>query len=84
MSCHFVTLKFADEIRSTLDNISESKNIYQMLKLKFNQNFKTIQLINQKQIKINIFKNYILINNKDFEDIIKIIESQYLKYKIIK
>ena len=55
-----------------------------MLKIKFNKNFKTIQLINQKQIKINIFKNYILINNKDFEDIIKIIESQYLKYKIIK
>tara|TARA_R100000951_G_C2510322_1_gene140221 strand:+ start:216 stop:383 length:168 start_codon:yes stop_codon:yes gene_type:complete len=55
-----------------------------MLKIKFNKNFKTIQLINQKQIKINIFKNYILINNKDLEDIIKIIESQYLKYKIIK
>jgi len=79
--CHY---KFTDGIRSTLDNISESKNIYQMLKLKFNQNFKTIQLILNKHFKITIFKNYILINNKDLEDIIKIIESQYLKYKIIK
>ena len=50
----------------------------------FNQNFKTIQLILNKHFKITIFKNYILINNKDLEDIIKIIESQYLKYKIIK
>jgi F0F1-type ATP synthase beta subunit len=55
-----------------------------MLKLKFNQNFKTIQLILNKHFKITIFKNYILINKKDLEDIIKILDGQYLKYKLIK
>jgi hypothetical protein len=79
--CHY---KFTDGIRSTLDNISESKNIYQMLKLKFKKNFKTNQLKLKKHFKKNIFKNNILINNKYIDYIIKIIESQYLKYKIIK
>ena len=54
-----------------------------MLKLKFNQNFKTINLILNKQFKIKIFKTYILINKKDQEDIQKIIKGQYLKYKLI-
>jgi len=54
-----------------------------MLKLKFNQNFKTKQLILSKSFKIIIFKTYILIENKDFEDITKILEGQYLKYKLI-
>ncbi len=31
-----------------------------MLKLKFNKNFKTIQLITNKNINIKIFKSYIL------------------------
>ena len=38
-----------------------------MLKLKFNQNFKTIQLITNKNINIKIFKSYILIHSKDLE-----------------
>jgi hypothetical protein len=54
-----------------------------MLKLKFNKNFKTIQLITNKNINIKIFKNYILIHSKDLEKIIKILDSQYLKYKIL-
>jgi hypothetical protein len=54
-----------------------------MIKLKFNQNFKTINLILNRQIKIKIFKTYILINIKDLEEIQKILESQYLKYKLI-
>lgn len=53
-----------------------------MLKLKFNKNFKTIQLITNKNINIKIFKSYILIDPKDLETIIKILDSQYLKYKV--
>jgi hypothetical protein len=54
-----------------------------MLKLKFNQNFKTIQLILNQSISIKIYKKYILINSKDFEKITKILDQQYLKYKLI-
>ena len=54
-----------------------------MLKLKFNQNFKTIQLILNESLKIKIYKSYILINKKDFEKITKILDGQYLKYKLI-
>ena len=53
-----------------------------MIKLKFNKNFKTIQLITNKNINIKIFKSYILIQSKDFETITKILDSQYLKYKV--
>ena len=53
-----------------------------MLKLKFNKNFKTIQLITNKNINIKIFKSYILIQSKDLETITKILDSQYLKYKL--
>lgn len=53
-----------------------------MLKLKFNKNFKTIQLITNKNINIKIFKSYILIHSKDLEIITKILDSQYLKYKV--
>ena len=53
-----------------------------MLKLKFNQNFKTISLITNKNFNIKIFKSYILIQSKDFEKITKILDSQYLKYKV--
>ena len=53
-----------------------------MLKLKFNQNFKTISLITNKNFNIKIFKNYILIQSKDLEKITKILDSQYLKYKV--
>jgi hypothetical protein len=53
-----------------------------MLKLKFNQNFKTISLITNKNINIKIFKSYILINSKDLEKVTKILDSQYLKYKV--
>ena len=56
---------------------------YQMLKLKFNQNFKTIQLILNQSISIKIYKKYILINSKDLEKITKILDQQYLKYKLI-
>ena len=56
---------------------------YQMLKLKFNQNFKTIQLILNQSISIKIYKKYILIKSKDFEKITKILDQQYLKYKLI-
>jgi hypothetical protein len=54
-----------------------------MLKLKFNQNFKTIQLILNESLKIKIYKSYILINKKDLEKITKILDGQYLKYKLI-
>ena len=54
-----------------------------MIKLKFNQNFKTIQLILNKSYNIKIFKTYILINKKDYEPITKILDQQYLKYKLI-
>jgi len=54
-----------------------------MLKLKFNQNFKTIQLILNQSISIKIYKSYILIKSKDFEKITKILDQQYLKYKLI-
>ena len=54
-----------------------------MTKLKFNQNFKTIQLILNKNFRIKIFKTYILIDNKDLEDITKILDQQYLRYKLI-
>ena len=60
-----------------------TKIIYQMLKLKFNQNFKTIQLILNQSISIKIYKKYILIKSKDYEKITKILDQQYLKYKII-
>ncbi len=53
-----------------------------MLKLKFNKNFKTIQLITNKNINIKIFKSYILIHSKDLKAITKILDSQYLKYKV--
>ena len=53
-----------------------------MFKLKFNQNFKTIQLITNKNINIKIFKSYILIHSKDLEKTTKILDSQYLKYKV--
>jgi len=53
-----------------------------MLKLKFNQNFKTISLITNKNFNIKIFKSYILIQSKDHEKITKILDSQYLKYKV--
>ena len=53
-----------------------------MLKLKFNQNFKTISLITNKNFNIKIFKSYILIQPKDLEKITKILDSQYLKYKV--
>ena len=53
-----------------------------MLKLKFNQNFKTIQLILNQSISIKIYKKYILIKSKDFEKITKILDQQYLKYKL--
>ena len=53
-----------------------------MIKLKFNKNFKTIQLITNKNINIKIFKSYILIHSKDLETITKILDSQYLKYKV--
>ena len=54
-----------------------------MIKLKFNQNFKTIQIILNKSLKIKIYKSYILINKKDLEEISKILDGQYLKYKLI-
>ena len=54
-----------------------------MLKLKFNQNFKTISLITNKNFNIKIFKSYILIQSKDLEKITKILDQQYLKYKLI-
>lgn len=54
-----------------------------MLKLKFNQNFKTIQMILNKSHNIKIFKSYILINPDDLESITKILDGQYLKYKLI-
>jgi len=53
-----------------------------MIKLKFNKNFKSIQLITNKNINIKIFKNYILIHSKDLEKVTKILDSQYLKYKV--
>ncbi len=53
-----------------------------MLKLKFNQNFKTISLITNKNFNIKIFKSYILIQSKDIKKITKILDSQYLKYKV--
>jgi hypothetical protein len=53
-----------------------------MIKLKFNKNFKTIQLITNKNINIKIFKSYILIQSKDLETITKILDLQYLKYKV--
>ena len=52
-----------------------------MIKLKFNQNFKTIQMILNKSHNIKIFKSYILINPTDLESITKILDGQYLKYK---
>jgi len=74
-------------IRGVFDNISEYKNNnnlnkLKMLKLKFNKNFKTIQLITNKNINIKIFKSYILIQSKDLEKITKILDSQFLKYKV--
>ena len=54
-----------------------------MLKLKFNQNFKTIQIILNRSLSIKIFKEYIEINKKDLEEITKILDQQYLKYKLI-
>ena len=54
-----------------------------MLKLKFNQNFKTIQIILNRSLSIKIFKEYIEINKKDLKEISKILDGQYLKYKLI-
>ena len=54
-----------------------------MLKLKFNQNHKSIQLILKKQHNIKIFKSYILIDANDLDSITKILDRQYLKYKLI-
>ena len=54
-----------------------------MLKLKFNKNFKTIQLILNESLKIKIYKSYIEINKKDLKEISKILDRQYLKYKLI-
>jgi hypothetical protein len=54
-----------------------------MLKLKFNQNFKTIQIILNRSLSIKIFKEYIEINKKDLKEISKILDRQYLKYKLI-
>mgnify|MGYP003649957618 FL=1 len=45
-----------------------------MLKLKFNQNFKTIQIILNRSLSIKIFKEYIEINKKDLKEISKILD----------
>jgi hypothetical protein len=54
-----------------------------MLKLKFNQNHKSIQIILNQSLKIKIYKSYIEINKKDLKEISKILDGQYLKYKLI-
>ena len=54
-----------------------------MLKLKFNQNHKSIQIILNRSLSIKIYKNYIEINKKDLEEISKILDQQYLRYKLI-
>lgn len=55
-----------------------------MIKLKFNRNFKTIELImnsGKTQMPVHIIDGGLLIYPIDYDPITKILDSQYLKYK---
>ena len=69
-------------------NNNNQINKYQMLKLKFNQNFKKsiyLLLINSNKLKFTIqtSKDILYINKVDLEYIDKVLKRNLIKYKLI-